>query len=102
MAQPRAADELATSRKAGRLTPVGSIELAPWQWPMNCPVAFLSDACRQFPYPLQQRAWLLTFLERVASLASSRFGQGGEVFLQYKTVTGLLGTFSGPLQNLCR
>jgi len=87
-------DGLAVARKA-RLTPVDrGPELAPWRRANE-----LTRCCLYwmpvsgFPIPLAQRAWLLQFLERLASTVSDKFGLRREIFLQYKTVTDLVDAF---------
>jgi len=88
-------EAIATARKAGRLTPVDrSLELAPWQRARELTRCFLYwMPVNGFPIPLTQRAWLLTFLERLASTISLEFGLRREIFLQYKAVSGMTGTF---------
>jgi hypothetical protein len=93
--QSRSADGLAAAVRKARLTPVDrSHELAPWRraneltrcWLYWMPVS-------GFPIPLAQRAWLLQFLERLASTASDQFGLRREIFLQHKTVAPLMDAF---------
>jgi len=94
-AQSVAGEAVATARKAGRLTPVDrGRELFPWQRAREltrCSLYWMPVS--GFPMPLAQRAWLLTFLERLAATASEKFGLQRAIFLQYKTVAGMTDVF---------
>lgn len=89
-----AGEALATARRAGRLSPLGRQEIAPWQRAHELTRCFLYwMPVSGFPIPLAQRAWLLQFLARLASTASEKLGLRREFFLQYKTVIVLLEAF---------
>ncbi len=94
-AQSEASEAVATPTKRGRLTPVDrNPELAPWrraQELTRCSLYWMPVS--GFPVPLAQRAWLLQFLERLASTMSEQFELRREVFLQFKTVPELMDTF---------
>jgi hypothetical protein len=87
------ADDKSDAR--GRLTPIDRGDLIrPWRRAddlKHCALYWMPVSA--FPIPLEQRTWLLRFLDRLEEIATKQLSLRSEIFLQQKVFLQVRGTF---------